>query len=271
MEDGIPSAKGSSTVKVCRTCHEEKPASLFPGNKREKDGIDIYCRSCVSRRNRDLRKKNMLRKDVLVPQTKTCPKCMTQKSGTDFHKNRRENDGLEPHCKTCFLARKRRSAYGVSKEWVADTLATQNGGCAVCKTQTPMGRGGFHVDHNHETGEVRGLLCHKCNMALGLFKDRAEILLKAISFLGTPTSYFVEYKRDLPKTTKETILLSQRWECKICSLDLKKTEKPCLDHDHSTGLVRGYLCNGCNSGLGLLKESASTIRNAISYLKSTGE
>ena len=45
------------------------------------------------------------------------------------------------------------------------------------------GGGRFHIDHDHSTGKVRGLLCTACNMGLGLFKDDPEMLLRAIDYL----------------------------------------------------------------------------------------
>jgi hypothetical protein len=59
----------------------------------------------------------------------------------------------------------------------------QQGKCKICET-TDTGRyGRFHVDHNHKTKEVRALLCHHCNTALGLFKDSPKNLKKALSYL----------------------------------------------------------------------------------------
>ncbi len=62
-------------------------------------------------------------------------------------------------------------------------LASQGGGCAICGTKTPGGRGRFVVDHDHKTGVVRGLLCNLCNPALGLFKDNPSLLESAIRYL----------------------------------------------------------------------------------------
>jgi hypothetical protein len=59
----------------------------------------------------------------------------------------------------------------------------QNGRCAICKTDRPGGRGRWHIDHNHETGQVRGLLCQKCNMGLGLLEHNYERLVRAHQYL----------------------------------------------------------------------------------------
>lgn len=55
--------------------------------------------------------------------------------------------------------------------------------CAICETDEPCGNGLMHVDHCHSTGNIRGLLCHHCNVALGSFKDSIEVLEKAIKYL----------------------------------------------------------------------------------------
>jgi ribosomal protein L24E len=56
-----------------------------------------------------------------------------------------------------------RRRYGLTIEQFDEMLAEQGGVCAICGTDTPLGRGTFHVDHDHQTGQVRGLLCHPCN------------------------------------------------------------------------------------------------------------
>lgn len=64
-------------------------------------------------------------------------------------------------------------------------LAAQGGACAICGGP-PLGKGVYHLDHDHETGNVRGLLCHACNTSLGGFRDDPELLRKAIAYLEDP-------------------------------------------------------------------------------------
>lgn len=73
--------------------------------------------------------------------------------------------------------------YGVTLEEYAAMLAAQGGGCAICGAKQKKRR--LAVDHDHETGEVRGLLCSPCNTGLGQFKDKAALLARAIDYLLT--------------------------------------------------------------------------------------
>ena len=75
--------------------------------------------------------------------------------------------------------------YGITREWYDKTLALQGGGCAICHTKE-VGRKGhthLHVDHDHATGIVRGLLCDRCNKGLGYFKDNESSLASAAEYL----------------------------------------------------------------------------------------
>lgn len=73
--------------------------------------------------------------------------------------------------------------YGMSLEDYNRMLRQQDGGCAICKTDIPGGKGRFAVDHCHETGLIRGLLCNRCNIGLGHFRDDITHLEKAIIYL----------------------------------------------------------------------------------------
>ena len=64
----------------------------------------------------------------------------------------------------------------------------QNHSCAICKTNTPGGKGRWHIDHCHVTKKVRGLLCYRCNSILGYIKDDKNVLLKAIEYLNDSQS-----------------------------------------------------------------------------------
>lgn len=72
--------------------------------------------------------------------------------------------------------------YGLTLEAYDQIVGDQNGVCAICQNECPTG-GNLSVDHCHETGEVRGLLCRTCNLGLGEFKDSAKNLQRAIAYL----------------------------------------------------------------------------------------
>jgi hypothetical protein len=63
------------------------------------------------------------------------------------------------------------------------------------------------------------------------------------------------------------MLIDQNYLCKICNKNLKEGKSPHVDHCHTTGLVRGLLCNTCNLGLGAFKDNEESLKNAIVYLK----
>lgn len=79
--------------------------------------------------------------------------------------------------------RNRLKRYGLTPEQYKALLASQGGCCAICSADEP-GRGyRWRIDHCHETKVVRGLLCNKCNLMLGLAKDRTNVLTKAVEYL----------------------------------------------------------------------------------------
>jgi len=80
-----------------------------------------------------------------------------------------------------------KAKYGITAEEYDQMLLKQENVCAICGLEAGGGRGAesrLAVDHNHETGKVRGLLCNNCNNGLGRFKDNPELLRKAIDYLS---------------------------------------------------------------------------------------
>lgn len=73
--------------------------------------------------------------------------------------------------------------YGITVEHRDAMLVNQNGQCAICCTDTPPTVSGWHVDHCHSRGKVRGILCQHCNNMLGMAKDDIQILKNAIKYL----------------------------------------------------------------------------------------
>jgi Recombination endonuclease VII len=124
---------------------------------------------------------------------KRCPGCGIEKPWKDFPRNKNTRDGLAFYCKICHNAKTRESKirnnagysayhrkhrYGVTRAEIEALLAVQGGKCPICRSRPPT-----HLDHDHETGEVRGLLCFGCNGGLGLFKDNTAWLARAVLYL----------------------------------------------------------------------------------------
>lgn len=132
---------------------------------------------------------------------KKCSRCETEKPLSEFYSQaRRGKRETVAACKECYVGINRKlkedgvrrkfdlnDKYGMTPEDYDDMLLEQSNSCAICDTHISQagGRGKFklHVDHDHVTGAVRGLLCINCNTALGKFKDSEDLLLAAIQYL----------------------------------------------------------------------------------------
>lgn len=140
------------------------------------------CQICNTEKTLDCFYKNVSRKrhmSDLVKVQKTCAECHSRlrklhyDQNKDFYKNKH-------------LMR----AYGITVEQYRDLQMKQNNVCACCKK--PESRYSHHsktlsdlaVDHCHKTGKIRGLLCFKCNMAIGLLKDDVGTLTEAVRYLN---------------------------------------------------------------------------------------
>ncbi|WP_368397023.1 endonuclease VII domain-containing protein [Streptomyces sclerotialus] len=113
---------------------------------------------------------------------KYCRRCETIKPHSEWDRNRRASDGLSTRCKACRAIEGRAShlkrQYGMT-EVERDALRAETKGlCPICLAAPAV-----HVDHDHETGKVRGVLCFSCNAALGQFKDRPDVLRRAAEYL----------------------------------------------------------------------------------------
>jgi hypothetical protein len=104
--------------------------------------------------------------------------------------------------------------------------------------------------------------CKYCNTIINA-EDRARLgrICKRCSH------YWKKYK--IRTNDYNNLLESQNGSCAICSKTDPgtKTKTFCVDHCHSTGIVRGLLCINCNTGVGSLKESEEIFNNALLYLR----
>jgi hypothetical protein len=101
-----------------------------------------------------------------------------------FAKARKNLDGYQHTCKSCTRNTYLKWNYGISSGDYDRLLIEQNYSCWICKIHEDDYKENLHVDHDHSTGEVRGLLCAACNLLLGKAKDNITILENAIEYLN---------------------------------------------------------------------------------------
>lgn len=83
-----------------------------------------------------------------------------------------------------FTERHYRARYKISKQEFDGLLAAQENQCAICERTEPKGRN-WHLDHCHDSGLIRGVLCHSCNVGIGLLGDTDEAVLRAYTYLAS--------------------------------------------------------------------------------------
>ena len=134
---------------------------------------------------------------------KRCTRCKEEKASEMFWNNKSMKDGLDNLCMECrknssnktytknadlIWERQLLIKYGITVEDYNYKLEQQQGGCAICFKNNANGRR-LSVDHNRDTGAVRGLLCGRCNIGLGQFGDNVDNLEAAIDYLNYTSTY----------------------------------------------------------------------------------
>jgi len=128
--------------------------------------------------------------------TKICSICSVEKDSTDFPVNSGGRHGLHSQCKVCrnnvskyrysngdSYAIRLQKLYGLSVDEYEQMYSDANGCCQVCGISEQENNKRLAVDHNHNTGKVRGLLCGKCNTALGQLDDSLVKISSLYSYL----------------------------------------------------------------------------------------
>ena len=114
---------------------------------------------------------------------KTCRVCGQGKNLTEFH-TRKDTGKIRNECKTCHADKQMQRNYGIDLSTYNRMFQEQGGVCKICNLPQKSTRNDrLAVDHCHETGKVRGLLCDGCNRGIGLLKDDYRIIERAASYL----------------------------------------------------------------------------------------
>lgn len=162
-------------TKICTACAETKPLSDFGKHSSRPGGIHYYCKACVKIKSLTKYYANHEKsKEKVRAYAASRPLEVKAAEARKWRANNRERSRdhmLKTH-------------YGLPIGTYTEMLAKQNGLCAICGTDTPKGAGQrFHVDHDHNTGEIRALLCNSCNVGIGHFHHEVKLLENAISYV----------------------------------------------------------------------------------------
>ena len=134
-------------VQKCSLCKKEKPFPDFCLSRSRKIGLSSVCRPCTKIKSEEWRKKYPERFTSVV---------------------RRRN---------------RLKKYGLTDAAFKALLSSQGSKCAVCRDEISEGSFRCHVDHDHDTGAVRGILCNKCNAGIGMLQESADVVRAALEYL----------------------------------------------------------------------------------------
>ena len=192
-------------LKICSICKESKPILEFYPHQRTADKLRSECKRCSSIRVRKTQEFYLqANQDQTVDETavKTCIRCGVTKTCVEFPKDSRVKTGLKAFCKACdhlvYLARKNKSPeqyayhcweiklkreHNLTPAEYEAKVTLQGDSCMICNINKSELSKRLSVDHDHATGENRGLLCDRCNKVLGMVSDSTQLLSECIKYL----------------------------------------------------------------------------------------
>ncbi|CAN2217255.1 Recombination endonuclease VII [Candidatus Nanopelagicaceae bacterium] len=160
--------QSDGTFKKCTGCKERLLISAFGVQKSYPDGLSYRCKNCI----REYSKSRSTDPDVILQRRAAVAKYRAKNPDSDVNKT---------------LLNK----YGITLDEYNELFEQQQGLCALCKrpettrrNKKDEGAERLAVDHCHDTGLVRGLLCFKCNTAIGALGDTQEAALRAMNYLS---------------------------------------------------------------------------------------
>lgn len=181
---GCVKAREERGDRRCSSCRQVKPPTDFhKGGGR----VTFECKQCHATRKMTAYRQREAA-GVTVSSAR-CNECGETKPASAFRNNWHRSSGLHTKCHDCMGHVNREMTHRITREEHARMLAEQDGVCAICgqpdSSRTPRGNAkALAVDHNHATGQVRGLLCANCNKGIGNLGDDPHRLAAAIRYLA---------------------------------------------------------------------------------------
>lgn len=169
--------------KICNNCGREftRPSGMAPKrwNRRvtcnrscrpQRAAYDMVCTACT----RPIIK--------TAPNRRFCADCRVERRrATD--RERQRTIRSTPEYRLKYRAYSLGRNYGITIDQFDVILARQGGVCAICGSPDPRWTKAWHVDHDHRSGFIRGILCQGCNLLVGMSRDRADVLRQAADYL----------------------------------------------------------------------------------------
>lgn len=163
-------------MKKCTKCDIEKSFDLFGKRASSKDGYQSTCKTCESVQKKAYYQANKqhIQKSVKERYTEKREEVLAQKAH---------------YYKATHRPRHLMNVYKLSEDDYNTILVKQNNSCAICGVSADSLNTSLCVDHNHQTNDVRGLLCRDCNVGIGLLQDRPSVIKNAYQYLITRGHY----------------------------------------------------------------------------------
>ncbi len=182
-------------MKTCSRCHQTKAEDDFYRWSRGKDGYQSFCKACQRANASAWRKAHPEKQRGYKARYLAKPEAQAvRREGARRRRlanpeaYREQQRRWRETNREWFNERQRRyqpqrrlAQYGLTQADYEGLLEQQENGCAICRipfTEVPA-----HIDHCHQTGRVRGILCGPCNRALGLLEDSPELIQRALAYL----------------------------------------------------------------------------------------
>jgi hypothetical protein len=197
--------------RVCAKCGVRKPISEYGEMARHKGVLSKTCKACIRSRQREweIKRQSLFDARAIDKTAKfRCAICKKSKLAADFPLAPTKKNGIAYRCKECIRAYDRRRydadpqkhrdvakwrmlkcKFGLTKEQWMTKFDAQGGKCAICfrdMSELPLtlkDKRGACVDHDHETGKIRDLLCSRCNQGIGLLGDDPSLVERAAAYL----------------------------------------------------------------------------------------